>query len=542
MAYKPVQYDFFNPMKELVPLVEVYNKAYQAQDKKYEEYMDWLSSSSELLDRDEGAKALKEKYQNELNIMADALAKGDLRSAHSIDPRRYWFPLKTKQKQAEILSNLIKEQRSGDSQYVYTQRYDENTPLSSITEASTYGKKSLSDFAVRGKSIGQQINDTNPEVIGYIMNGATALVQQGVPVEQAIDEMMGDTPLAQMIEKEVQDSQLVDPYEQQKVRDAIRNGILQGVGTRTTTMHNSSWRSPEQIERDEERRKDREAEEALEYMYRTGGDYSKLLKLGKAFEGSNSKGETVVRIGSTTYKTIVLDKDRDAETLMKIAIEKDPELAKPENKDKLNDEVKKLADQKIKVAIPETASTHMGNEKQLYQDYLDRTKVGKWEARQRANETWFSCKTIKIGDEEYYEIYDIKGNARVNRRQAERDLLSLGLSPEKVRDCIYNTYYKDNMIKNNSDSDDIQEVKDSITSEVNVISEQIKNNNDEDNVEGQQQNQEAQIKAQKEAEIDAAIERGEKDRKVLNQLLKDANGRVSEEYIDKLTKYINKQR
>ena len=65
MAYKPVQYDFFNPMQELVPLVQIYNKAYQAQDKKYEEYMDWLSSSSELLDRDEGAKALKEKYQND---------------------------------------------------------------------------------------------------------------------------------------------------------------------------------------------------------------------------------------------------------------------------------------------------------------------------------------------------------------------------------------------------------------------------------------------------------------------------------------------
>lgn len=539
MAYKPVQYDFFNPMQELVPLVQIYNKAYQAQDKKYEEYMDWLSSSSELLDRDEGAKALKEKYQNDLNIMADALAKGDLRTAHTVDPRRYWYPLKTKQKQAEILSNLIKEQRNGDPQYVYTQRYNENTPLGSITEGSTYGKKALKDLEDIGKSIGQQINDTNPEVIGYIMNGATALVQQGVPVEQAIEEMMGDTPLSQMIEQEVNNFQLVDPYEQQKARSAIRNGILQGVGTRTTTMHNSSWRSPEQIERDEDRRKDREAEEALEYMYRTGGDYSELLRLGKAFEGSNSKGETVVRIGSTTYKTIVLDKDRDAETLMKIAIEKNPELAKPENKDKLDDEVKKLADQKIKVAIPETASAHMGNEKQLYQDYLDRTKVGKWDARQRANETWFSCKTIKIGDEEYYEIYDIKGNNRVNRKQAERDLLSLGLSPEKIRDCIYNTYYKDNMLRNNSDSDAIQKVKDDIMSEVNELSESIKNNPDggDDN-----DNQEAQTKAQKEAEIDAAIERGEKDKKVLNQLLKDANGRVSEEYMDKLTKYINKQR
>ena len=300
MAYKPVQYDFFNPMQELVPLVQIYNKAYQAQDKKYEEYMDWLSSSSELLDRDEGAKALKEKYQNDLNIMADALAKGDLRTAHTVDPRRYWYPLKTKQKQAEELSAAIKEQQARRSKYAFSKVFDENTPLG--TSPYTYNEVSLDDIEKNGMAYGKDLNELDPEITGQLFNGAVSILSQGYTQQEVIDMIAsGDEEIMNRINGEIQKYGITDKGEQTKIKNAFINGMLRQIGVSKAHMSNPRTARQVALEAREDARM--KLQDAMDEFNRTGGDYNSLKEIGEAREWEDDKGQTWVAIGSNNYKT-----------------------------------------------------------------------------------------------------------------------------------------------------------------------------------------------------------------------------------------------
>ena len=300
MAYKPVQYDFFNPMEELVPLVNMYNKAYQAQDSRLNEYIDWLSSSSELLNRDEQAMELKRKYENDLNTMADALAVGDLRTAHSVNPRTYLYPLKVKQKQAEELSNAIKEQQSRRSKYAFSRVFDENTPLGS--SPYTYDEVSLDDIERNGMAYGKDLNELDPEITGQLFNGAVSILSQGYTQQDVIDMIAnGDAEIMNRINGEIQKYGISDKGEQTKIKNAFINGMLRQIGVSKSHMSNPRTARQVALEAREDARL--KLQDAMDEFNRTGGDYNSLKEIGEAREWEDDKGQTWVAIGSNNYKT-----------------------------------------------------------------------------------------------------------------------------------------------------------------------------------------------------------------------------------------------
>lgn len=243
MAYTAVNYTEFDPLKEFVPLITQYNKEYEEQEKKRDAYLDWISSASSLLQNDSEYQKSYNDYNTKLGLMADALAKGNLNEARSIDIRNAYAKLKQGQQQADILSALIKEQTKNADKYAYSKRYSAQTPLSEITEASSYTPYSLDEFKSLGQAFGNSLNSTSPDVAGYLFGNAIAILKSGYSQQEVLEMFkQNNSQLNQYINniKSKIDfgSGEEAKVEEAKIDKAILQGILSKIGESYQTINN----------------------------------------------------------------------------------------------------------------------------------------------------------------------------------------------------------------------------------------------------------------------------------------------------------------
>lgn len=240
MAYTTVKYETLNPREEVLPYALLYEQAYEKEQKRQQEYFDWINSSSEILKNDLDYKDARAKYDQDLATAAEALSRGDLRTARSLDLRGVSSYLKQGEKKAKILSELIKKQEEEADKYAFGKVYSRKTRLKDIGDDSSYTKESLDRYRALGLSLGKSINaQASPQEKGTILRNSKILLEQGYSHSQILD-MLADSNsnLRQQVDKIRGNSSITDESQLEKIDKAIIEGVLSGVGVTTTAERN----------------------------------------------------------------------------------------------------------------------------------------------------------------------------------------------------------------------------------------------------------------------------------------------------------------
>lgn len=242
MAYTPVEYKTFNPREEILPYIQLYNKAYDEQEKKQEDYNKFLSSSSELLKNNPTYAGVRQTYEDQLNAMTDALSRGDLMAARQINLRSQYSKLQEGQAKADKLSKLMEAQRTAPKGSIFSHRYTEDD-FDSITDMSTYTTQNESTYEKMGEALGNSLIQS-PEVVASIFDGATTYLRQGYSAQDALKQVLNsNSEIRRNIDQIKASSGIEDEVGQQQIENALIQGIVNNASYKYTSVNDPRLRS-----------------------------------------------------------------------------------------------------------------------------------------------------------------------------------------------------------------------------------------------------------------------------------------------------------
>lgn len=287
MAYTSLvdTYREIDPVKDYLPYDDKYDKDFEAQQAKAEEFMKAYYSAPEILKRDESYTALNNSISNRVNQIADAITSRDLLKLRSIARQGNLLQDKAKWdagvKKAEKLSSLIEEQRKAGPNAIFDIEYNEHTPLDSITDQSSYHVQDASTYEALGKSIGTSLSTTAPDVVGSILNNTVALLRSGKSYKEVLDMISNsDSQLAKQIAEIKRNSGITTAKGLQQITDALTRGVISGAHESYSHINDPNYKTRYQRKYEAEQERQLEIAEAVRAANK--GDWSKLEELGEA--------------------------------------------------------------------------------------------------------------------------------------------------------------------------------------------------------------------------------------------------------------------